>query len=389
MLKVQLTVTEVLRAGYRRLSTAALRDYHGGCYERVPTMIETLTQIWQRVLQRPSIGVDDNFFNAGGGFQSADALFAGIAKEFGRELPSATIYHAPTIAALASLLEQPALPRFSPFVQVKAGSKCPPILIVHGMAGTVPFFELAQHVHTAHSIYGIQAKGLDGMESPLDRVEDMASFYLGSIQDVQPHGPYILIGYSFGGLVALEMAQRLRRSGEEVALLVLVDAYPHLRFLSPTQRLRLIAQRANRVLFQIDKRLIRRARRLAGRLRIMAGTHHAGNRLAEASRLSFEQTTQRVRENAYLALGRYRPEYYNGKIKFVKSGSDSYYPADPVAVWSDLAAEFGFEIVPGGHLDMLTSDFESLAAVITRYANQLPSREYELAGAGSECEKPR
>jgi thioesterase domain-containing protein len=352
-------------------------------------MVETLTQIWQRVLQLPSIGIDDNFFSTGGSFQSADKLFAAIAKEFGRELPSATIYHAQTIAALASLLEQPTLPRFSPFVQVKAGRKQPPILIVHGMAGTVPFFELAQHVQTAHSIYGIQAKGLDGIESPLDRVEDMASFYLDSIKDVQPHGPYILVGYSFGGLVALEMAQCLTRSGEEVALLVLVDAYPHLRFLSPTQRLKLIAQRGMRVLLQSDKRLIRRARRLAGRLRIMIGTHDADIRPAEESRFSFEQTTQRVRESAYLALGRYQPRFYEGKVKFVKSGSDSYYPSDPVAVWTNLAARFEFEIVPGGHLDMITTDFESLAAVITRYANQLPGREYELAGASSECGKPR
>ncbi len=342
-------------------------------------MVEILSQIWQRVLQRPSIGVDDNFFSAGGSFQSADMLFAGIAKEFGRELPSATIYHAQTVAALASLLEQPTLPRFSPFVQVKAGRKQPPILLVHGMAGTVPFFELAQHVQTEHPIYGIQAKGLDGMESPLDRVEDMASFYLDSIRDVQPHGPYILIGYSFGGLVALEMAQCLTRSGEEVALLVLVDAYPHLRFLSPPQRLKLIAQRAMRVLFQIDKRLIRKARRLAGRLRILAGTHDAGIR-AEASCWSFEQTIQRVRESAYLALGRYHPRFYQGKIKFVKSGSDSYYPSDPVTVWANLAERFEIEFVPGGHLDMITTDFQSLAAVITRYANQLPGREFELAG---------
>ena len=112
----------------------------------------------------------------------------------------------------------------------------------------------------------------------------------------------------------------------------------------------------------------------------MAGTHDAGIRAAEASRRSFEQTIQRVRESAYVALGRYQPRFYEGKIKFVKSGSDSYYPSDPVAVWTNLAAQFEFEVVPGGHLDMITTDFKNLAAVITRYANQLPARECELAG---------
>jgi acetoacetyl-CoA synthetase len=329
-------------------------------YKPAPTMVEMLTPIWQRALQRSSIGVDDNFFSLGGSLRSADLLFAAIKQECGRELPSATIYHAQTIAALASLLEQPALPRFSPFVQVKAGCEKPPILIVHGLAGTVPFFGLAQHIRTAHPIYGIQAKGVDGMEEPLDRIEDMAAFYLDSIKDLQPHGPYILIGYSFGGLVALELAQRMTRHLEKVALLVLVDAYPHLRYLSPGQRLGLIARRAIRIIFGMKKRLTR----------LVAGVHRDRNRLPETSRLSFERATLRVKDKAYVALARYRPQVYSGKIKFVKSESDSYYPADPVAVWVNLAAEFEFEIVPGGHLDMVTTGFESLAAVLTRYVEE-------------------
>lgn len=338
-------------------------------YKPAPAMVEMLMPIWQRVLQRSSIEVDDNFFSLGGSLRSADLLFAAIEQQSGRKLPSATIYHAQTIAALASLLEEPTLPRFSPLVQVKAGCEKPPILIVHGLAGTVPFFGLAQHIRTAHPVYGIQAKGVDGMEEPIDCIEDMATFYLDSIKGLQPHGPYVLVGYSFGGLVALEMAQRMTRHGEKVALLVLVDAYPHLRYLSPGQRLGLIARRAIRIIFEMNTRLPRAARRLERRLRA-AGVQSARNRLPETSRLSFEQTTLRVKDKAYVALARYRPRFYSGKIKFVKSEGDSYYPADPVAVWVNLAAEFEFEIVPGGHLDMVTTGFESLAAVLTRYVEE-------------------
>ena len=344
---------------------------YGVNQKRVPTMIEMLVPIWQRVLQRSSLRIDDNFFDLGGSLRSADILFAEIARACGRELPSATIYRAPTIAALARLLEQPTLPRFSPFVQIKAGDQQSPILIVHGLAGTLPFFGLAQHIRTGHSIYGIQGKGVDGMEEPLESVEDMAAFYLDSIQDVQPHGPYILIGYSFGGLVALEMAQRLTKSGEEVALLVLIDAYPHLRYLSPGQRLRLIARRALRRT-GMKQRLARAASYLTPRL---GGLRNRGNRLAEASRLSFEETALRVKAKAYVALAHYRPLFYDGKVKFVKSESDSYYPSDPVAVWVKLAAEFEFETVPGGHLDMVTTDFEGLAAVLTRYVKETLSQE--------------
>src|ERR1039458_426862 len=88
-----------------------------------------LTPIWQSVLHRSSIGIDDNFFRLGGNLRTVDVLFAEIAQNGGQELPSATIFHAPTIAALASVLEQPSPPRFSPFVQLKAGTEKSPILI--------------------------------------------------------------------------------------------------------------------------------------------------------------------------------------------------------------------------------------------------------------------
>lgn len=335
--------------------------------------VESLTLIWRRVLQRSSIGVDDNFFDVGGNLQSADVLFAEIARECGRELPSATICHAPTIAALASLLEQPTLPAFPPFVQLRDGGEQPPILLAHGMGGLASFSRLATHIDTGHPIYGIQAKGIDGMEEPLDRIEDMAEFYLDSIHTLQSRGPYILIGYSFGGLVALEMAQRLSRNGGAVGLLVLVDAYPHPRYLSPGQRLRLMAQRARRHVSEVHARPARSAisyvaRGIEHRLRI--GRAQSRKHLQEASRLSFAQSTLRVKDKAELALAHYQPRVYRGKIKFVKSESDRYFPGDPTAVWSSLADELDVETVSGAHLDMVTTHFEGLAILLTRYIRE-------------------
>jgi acetoacetyl-CoA synthetase len=375
-ISARINLHEIVPADARRPASPALdllrtRVNHNS----VSPMVGALTTIWQRVLQRPSIGINDHFFRIGGGFYAADMLFAAIAQECGRELPSATLYHAPTIAQLARLLEQPALPRFSPFVEVKAGSEKPPILIVHGLAGTVPFFELARDMATeGHSVYGIQAKGVDGLEEPFDRVEDMAAFYLRSLRDIQPHGPYLLVGYSFGGLVALEMAQSLHEVGENVALLALVDAYPDARYMLPAQRLRLRAQRIGSRISDLQRRSVPAgityvASRLKHRLRV-GEAYEEGNLPSGASRLSFEYTTLRVKQKAYVALERYRPQFYSGKIKFVKSETDSYYPANPAAVWAKLTAGFEAETVPGGHLDMLTGDIKSLAAVLTRYVNE-------------------
>lgn len=337
-------------------------------------MVKMLTPIWQRVLQRSSIESDDNFFSLGGSLQSADTLFAEIAQECGRELPTATIYHAPTIASLAFVLEQPALPQFSPFVQVKAGCEYPPILIAHGLGGLANFSKLAMHIQTGHPIYGIQAKGVDGMEEPFDRIEDMAEFYLDALADLQPQGPYLLIGYSFGGLVALEMAQRLSQDGKSVGLLAMVDSYPDSRYLSAGQHLRLIAQRARHHISEAAQRPIHDVASeillgLKRRLHV-AGVPTAGNRLSESSGLSFEETTLHVKAKAYVALARYRPKPYSGKIKFVKGESDMHFPGDPAAVWAGLAPDFEVDNVPGSHLDMVTTHFESLAVLLTRYVKE-------------------
>src|SRR6184192_1887763 len=155
----------------------------------MPTTVETLTLIWRRVLQRSPISPEDSFFDIGGTDALADLLCSEIGQVYGRPLPSATLRQAPTIAALAAILEKPTPRRPSPFVDSKACSKEPPIFIAHGLCGTVQFTELAKHIRTGHPIYGIQGKGLDEIEEPLERVEDMARFYLEALEELYPQVP--------------------------------------------------------------------------------------------------------------------------------------------------------------------------------------------------------
>ena len=312
-------------------------------------MIEVLTPIWQRVLQLPSIGITDNFFDLGGDSSLALQLFNEIAQVCDRELPPVAIYQAPTISALAALLEQPTTPRFPTLVLLKPGAGNPPVFIAHGLGGSVmDFFQPVRHIATDHPIYGMQARGSDGLDEPLERVEDMAEFYLGAIKKLQPHGPYLLVGYSLGGLVVLEMAQRLLANGQEVALLAMLDAYPHIRYLSLRQRVRLIAHQGRR------------------------GLRSLGNLSGSApyqppAGVSLTSAMQRVRDSAYLALTRYRPRFYPGKIKFVRAEISSAFPDDAAAVWAPLAEEFEVDTVPGDHLGMIATHYESLASLLSRY----------------------
>ena len=142
-------------------------------------MVEVLVPIWQRVLQLPSVGADDNFFDLGGDSALALELFNEIALASGRELPPVMIYHAPTITALAGLLEQPTTPRVPPLVRLKSGSEEPPVFIAHGLGGSVmDFFQVVKHIQTPRAIHGMQAKGIDGVEEPLDRIEDLSLIHI-------------------------------------------------------------------------------------------------------------------------------------------------------------------------------------------------------------------
>jgi acetoacetyl-CoA synthetase len=334
-------------------------------------ILDVLTGIWQRVLQRPNIGPDDEFYALGGTDALADRMFVEIAQAFGRQLPAATICHAATIAALAALLQRPDLPRFSPYVKLKAGTGKVPILITHGLGGRASFSELARHIRTEHSIYGIQAKGVDGLEQPHNSIEAMAGFYIEELRKLQPEGSHILIGYSFGGLVALEMAQRLTAEGKNIALLALVDTYPHPRYMPLGQRVTLIAKRIKGHISDLRQKNLGIAVsqvRHAVRQRLHTGdVRSPGPPVSESSRLSFAQTTLRVKQSDLVAMKHYRPRFYPGRIRFVRPETSPYLPADPNAIWKKMAAEFEVETVPGDHLGMVARHFDSLAEVLTRY----------------------
>jgi len=316
------------------------------------TTIERLIPIWQRVLQVSSVGVEDNFFDLGGDSTLALELFNEISHLYGRELPPVMIYHASTVLALAELLETPSALRVPALVKLKPGTSDPPVFITHGLGGTVmDFYQVLKHIRTPRAIHGMQAQGIDGVEEPLDSIEDMARCSLEAVRTLQPHGPYLLIGFSLGGLVTLEMAQQLTAEGEKVSLLAMLDSYPHISRLSPGQRTRLVVQ-------QIRYRLARK--------RLVNGNHSTSDRLSP--------TMQLFRERARLALGRYQPRFYPGTIRFVRAADPTDFPSDPVAVWRHLAKEFLVETVPGDHLGIMTTHYEELANALSRYLSEaLPS----------------
>lgn len=186
-----------------------------------------LTEIWKDVLGLHSVDIHDNFFELGGSSIVALSLFVRIEKVFGKKLPLATLYKAPTIREMAEILnEKTCTTPWSCLVPIQPNGHdiTPPFFLMHSHGGNVlEYYPLVKNLGKDQPVYAIQARGLDGNITRKPALEDMAEYYIQEIRNAQPHGPYYLGGFCFGGLLALETARQLKAQGESVALVVLIQ----------------------------------------------------------------------------------------------------------------------------------------------------------------------
>ena len=219
---------------------------------------KALAKIWSELLGIRHVSMKDDFFDLGGNSLTGVRLFAAIRKQFQLSLPLATLFEAPTIADLALLLPQddepetpstddapqsdgsnteggpkqaasgkapPAKGNWTPLVRMTQGMPgARPLFLIHGAKGNVLWFKpFADRLKDGSPIYGVEAQGIDGSLPFLETIEEMAALYVRHIQTLDPEGPYRLVGYSGGGVIAIEMAQQLKRSGRKVELLIMLD----------------------------------------------------------------------------------------------------------------------------------------------------------------------
>jgi thioesterase domain-containing protein len=225
-----------------------------------------------------------------------------------------------------------------------------------GMGGPLEgLYNLASRIRVSSPIYAFQARGSDGLAEPHERIEEMAQFHLSDLRQLQPRGPYFLIGYSLGGLIMLEIARRLMQAGERIALLAMLDTYPHRRLLRFGPRLRVSTRLA--------------LQRIRGMLRPNSPPPNLA--VNSVDRVQYHEPNvkarQRVNDAQKRALLDYRPRFYDGEVRYVRAAIPSFFPADPVPVWSHLVRTLHVETVPGRHLEMLTTHVDIVAGIVTRY----------------------
>lgn len=327
-----------------------------------------MTKAWQRVLNIGTIGVDENFFELGGHSLLAVQLFAEIEKTFGKNLPLATLFQAPTIRQLArALRDEGWQPAWSSLVTIQSGdAKRAPFFCIHAVGGNViEYRDLARLLGSDQPVYGLQALGLDGEAQPHTSIKEMATHYLKELRELQPEGPYFIGGRSSGGTVAFEMACQLEAGGEKVEVLALLDTYPagYFKLLQGASTLR---GRAARVAHKYQSHLLNlgklkseeKLRYVARKLRyapakIKHRIYRRGYKLYKKFGRPLPAILQNIEEINFAAVKDYEPRVYSGDVElFIASDLTSDY--DLLDGWRELVrGRIRTHEISGDHLNII------------------------------------
>lgn len=329
-----------------------------------------LAQIWEDVLQIRPVGVNDNFFDLGGHSLLAVQLMAAIQRQFGRDLPLATLFQGPTIERLAQILrEQPTAQAWSPLVPMQPRGERPPFFCVHPVGGNVLcYVDLAQQIGLDQPFYALQSPGLDGVGEPFNDIRTMASSYIAALGSVQAHGPYRLGGWCFGGAVAFEMARQLQDQGEEVVLLAMFDTYAPIVSdqLPDIDYAILVSWFVRDMAVHYGKELQVDPAELRG-LSPDEQLHAVLERLQAAQLMPADSSPEQLRRYLHVyttnaqAMQHYAPQRYHGPVTIFRA-SEFYHDREPTLGWQyHLAFAPRLIDTPGTHNSMI---FGSNATVL-------------------------
>ena len=199
------------------------RSIQGEAIPPASAIESELLQIWEKVLQLDGLGVEDDFFSLGGTSLLSVELFAQIEHRFDVKLRLTAILDAPTVRKLADLLKDSAVHERSGVVCLRRGGPQNLFLVHDGLGETLLYLNLARRLPQGITVYGIEPRRLPGIPLAHASIEEMATFYVDQIREIQSRGPYLLGGMCAGGVIAYQIAACLTSEGEHVQMVAILD----------------------------------------------------------------------------------------------------------------------------------------------------------------------
>jgi NADPH:quinone reductase-like Zn-dependent oxidoreductase/thioesterase domain-containing protein/acyl carrier protein len=321
----------------------------------------TLVEIWQTFLGIDRVGVEDSFQDLGGDSLMAVQLLAKARARLKVQVPSHSLLVTPTIAGLAIAIEkqrrdpatEPSLP--SCMVALRAGPARPAVFLIHPVGGHLYIYrDLTECLGPKQPVYGLHTGDLEDPDTAPQTVEAMAKQYLEAVRVVQPEGPYVLGGSSFGGMVGYEMAQQLSAAGQQVAFVMMLDTA------SPRQVLHRAPDEAEALAYlmsigneRVPPDELRRLTR-EQQWQAFCARSPAAARLPPQASQEMMVPMLNVLRTCSRALWDYQPQPTRNRLLFFRcTDKDDVNPPAPERGWLELA-QGGLDLydAPGNHITM-------------------------------------
>lgn len=383
--------------GLRAAAQATPIEVRREINERFSALEQQLMRIWAGVLQRPSLGADEDFFEVGGDSLRAAQIMLEIERVCGRHVQPSVLFAAPTIRQLARQIEETADadPSHRPLIEVQHGAgNAAPFIFLPGDYNRMGLYcrNLARKLDTEQPFYVLMPHEIDGPGS-LQSIEQMAAAFLDTVRAAHPRGPYYLGGFSHAGLIAFEMARQLEASGETVALLVVIDmpvGAPTLRFVrsAVTGAGRIAALSEARItdLFLTWRDRVERFGELK-RSGLSGLIGYYGRRLLgwHPPAAAYPEVPVHLEQLAIAfnrVVRRYVPGPYGGHVTLIVSeDGPAKHHSDATMGWREVAATVTVRRVPGDHWSCITEHSETVAAHLQTALDEAHAGRASVANA--------
>jgi amino acid adenylation domain-containing protein len=327
--------------------------------------------IWKECLKLEEIDIFSNFFEVGGHSIMAVKILMELQKQTGKQFPLSALFQYSTVETFAKLLSSKQEFSSDYLVPLKPIGNKTPLFIIHGAGlNILNFSHVINHFDQEQPVYGFQGIGPNGYKDWFESIEDMAATYIQSIIKVNPNGPYAIAGFSFGGIVAFEIARQLKEQGKKVSIIALLDSYVDTSYYYPSALQKKLIRHRDRTQRRLDYSFQMLTSWKAFKIRFNSKKQYLQQKYFGLETVMPEQEADALvkftEANAMVnkIVDRYHLRPQELEVELFRAEEDESYKLDPTHLGWKKAALNGVNIhnISGNHLDIVAPPNDKILA---------------------------